>query len=153
MADSERQYGLAFDKSSGFYPRINQLTIRFVRAGVAKTLGRDKDAEDYVQSVRDDARKMLADPALWLARKPDDNVWIPATQGEAKVLLGDDWTAAENAYLDAIRQAAGRKFYHDCMRDQIAKLLLPAFDRLGIPFAGKLSDPVAFFALPTESSI
>jgi hypothetical protein len=83
-------------------------------------------------------------------RKPDDHIWIPATQGEANVLLAN-WTAAEIAYADAIRQAAGKKFYHDCMRDQIKQLLLPAFKRLDLPFEGKLSDPDGFFAIPKES--
>ena len=149
LEESERQYGLAFDKSTGFYPRINQLTVRFVRAGVAKALDKPEVADRLVQSVRDDARKLLADPALWVARNSDDHIWIPATQGEANVLLGN-WPAAEIAYGVAIRQAAGKKFYHDCMRDQIKHLLVPAFERLGMPFEGKLREPDVFFALSTE---
>jgi hypothetical protein len=150
LEESERQYGLAFDKSTGFYPRINQLTIRFVRAGVANVLGKPEIAERLVQSVRDDARRMLADPALWLARKPDDYIWIPATQGEANLLLGN-WPAAEIAYGEAIHQAAGKKFYHYCMCDQIKNLLFPTFQRLGIPFEGKLRAPNAFFAHSPET--
>ena len=150
LEESERQYALAFEKFTGFYPRINELTVRFVRAGVAKALNQPGIADRLVQSVRDDALKMLADPALWTPRNDDDNIWIPATQGEANVLLAR-WPAAEKAYSEAIRQAAGKRFYHDCMRDQIKHLLLPAFQRLGMPFEGKLRDPDAFFALPMET--
>ncbi len=150
LEESERQYALAFDKSTGFYPRINQLTVRFVRAGVAMVLGKRDLAYGLVQSVRDDAHALLANPALWMGRKPDDHIWIPATQGEANVLLGN-WPAAESAYAEAIRQAAGKKFYHDCMRDQLKNLLLPALKRLDLTIEKPLNDPDAFFALPTQN--
>lgn len=144
LIESERQYGLAFEKAGGFYPRINQLTVRLVLAGVLKVLGKEAEAERLVQSVREGAAKLLADPQAWLRRKPDDHIWIPATQGEAHALLGA-WGAAEVSYLEAVRQAGGKKFYHDCMRDQLAHQLLPAYHRLELPVTGRLADPHAFF--------
>jgi hypothetical protein len=147
FAEAERYYGYAFDKTQGFYPRINQLSVRLARAAVARELGRTEEAEQLVKAVQTDTRAFLAQPDHWRARKPDDAIWMPATQGEANVLLGN-WPAAEAAFADAMRAAGGDRFYHDCMSGQLRSLVLPALQRLGLPIEGRLADPAPFFAPP-----
>lgn len=140
LADSERYYGRAYQEHHTFYPRINELTVRFVRAGLTR-------AADLLADVEAKAAEMLADATVWQPRKADDLVWSAASRGEACVLLRR-WADAEKAYGDAMHLAAGRRFYYDCMRDQLVGVIFPAFERLGLTVEGKLTDPAAFFAVP-----
>jgi len=147
FAESERYYGRAYEEHHTFYPRINELTVRLVRAGLTKEIGQAQQATGLLADVEERAAELLADAAAWQPRKPDDAIWSAASRGEACVLLRR-WPAAEAAYGEAIRLAAGRKFYHECMRDQLVGVIVPAFDRLGLAIEGRLADPAAFFALP-----
>jgi tetratricopeptide (TPR) repeat protein len=147
FTESERYYGRAYEKFMGFYPRINQLTVRFVRASLAKKMGNEQQAAELLADVERDAVRMLADPEIWSKQpRSDDPIWSAASRAEACVLLRR-WSDAEQAYGEAIRLASGRKFYHECMRDQILWVLKPAFERLSLTIQGPLSDPEKFFAL------
>jgi len=145
LEESERYYGRAFEKSRGFYPRINELTVRFVRAGVARALGLQGEKDALLRDVQQKAEAMLVDPTIWVSRRTDDNIWIPATRGEANVLLGR-WAEATAAYREAVRQSAGQLFYRHCMHGQI-KLLLDACSRLGFVPEGPLGEPDVLFEI------
>jgi hypothetical protein len=149
LEESERYYGRSFEKSRGFYPRINELTVRFVRAAVARALDRRADADSLLRDVQQNAAAMLLDPTVWVSRKIDDNIWIPATRGEANVLLGV-WVDAAAGYGEAIRQAAGQLFYRHCMHGQV-KLLLDACQMLDIRPEGPLTDPDILFEMQSNT--
>ena len=120
---------------------------RAVRAGRGDPAGgRNDEARELLTRTRQDAAALLSDGRAWGLRLPDDSVWLPAAQGEANVLLGR-WAEAEAAYARAVREAGGRKFYHDSMADQLAHLLLPAAEQLGDPPTGRLARPDEFFRL------
>jgi len=144
--ESERYYARAYEEYHTFYPRINELTMHFVRAGLAKELRREKEAAILLRDVHARAEAMLDDPIVWEQRKRDDAVWTAASRGEACLLLGR-WVDASANYSEAILAANGKKFYHDCMRDQIRDELIPAFARLSLVIEGPLADPENFFAL------
>jgi tetratricopeptide (TPR) repeat protein len=142
--DSERYYARAYDEHHTFYPRINQLSVRFVRAGLAKQLGPDGESDKLLASVQEDAKTMLTDSTMWRLRKHDDSVWSAASRGEAWALLGK-WPAAEAGYIEALRAANRQQFYHDCMMRQMRDVLIPAFARLSIQVEGLLAKPEEFF--------
>ena len=141
--ESERYYHLAFEKSHGFYPRINELTVRFLRASIAAVTDKAALAAPLLQSVHAGAKQMLADPDIWRERRSDDAIWSAATQAEAHFLLAE-WTNAEQAYRVAMTKAAGNKFYFDCMASQV-KMLLDACHRLNITPPRPLTEPALFF--------
>jgi hypothetical protein len=132
-------------ESGGFYPRINELTVRLLRAAKLAELGNESDAQKVLQCVQKDAREFLNTEG-WIARKSDDNVWLPATQGEAAFLAGS-YAAAEDGYSKARAAANGKVFYLRAMRDQL-KALCDAFKKLNLPVTGPLAAPETFFAIP-----
>ncbi|MGL4465107.1 MAG: tetratricopeptide repeat-containing protein [Planctomycetia bacterium] len=149
LKESEALYARAYEKSYHFYPRINELSVRFLRAAVSKMLLKSTAAAnvDDPAALLDDvaakADELRNDPAAWKPRLDDDHVWIPATRGELLILL-DRWEEAAAAYLEALAKAGGSKFYYKCMKDQAAKLMQAAVV-LGRRPVGGLADPEAFF--------
>ena len=127
--ESEQKYGLAFDTSLGFYPRINQLTMRFVAASLLQELEDGDRSAMLLDSVRADCEGMLKslDDRVWRSRLDDDHIWKEATIAELHVLVGN-WRKAESAYREAMRLARGQQFYFDCMRDQVTILLAGTSD-------------------------
>jgi tetratricopeptide (TPR) repeat protein len=148
LETAERYYHRAFEVRKGFYPRVNELTVRFLRAGKLAALGNVPEAQKTLREARSEAREMLEDPTVWESRRDDDVVWLPATRGEIAFLCGD-WSAAEAEYGKAKRAANGKVFYFRAMRDQL-RLLAAACEKLNITPLGPLSDPDAFFALPED---
>src|ERR1043165_6467124 len=49
--ESERFYARAFEQHQAFYPRINELTARFVRASLTKQVGRDQEAANLLRQT------------------------------------------------------------------------------------------------------
>ena len=132
-------------ETGGFYPRINELTVRLLRAAKLAELGNESDAQKVLHCVQKDALEFLNTEG-WIARKSDDNVWLPATQGEAAFLAGN-FAAAEAAYINARAAANGKVFYLRSMQEQL-KSLCDAFKKLNIPVSGPLTQPDTFFAIP-----
>jgi hypothetical protein len=149
--ESEDYYGRAYEEHRTFFPRINQLTVRFVRASIAKLLGQ-RDWTRLLASTEADALVMLSESRVWKHHKGDDNVWSPASRGEACMLLRK-WPEAETAYAEAMQAAGGKQWYFDCMANQIRDILIPAFDRLQIPFEGRLAQPDQFFRNEADTTI
>jgi tetratricopeptide (TPR) repeat protein len=87
----ERAYQLRRDP----YPGINVATLWFLRAGLARELGRTTEAADDQARARAVARELLADRSRWPKRLPDDNIWMPATEAEAALFLERWGEAAE----------------------------------------------------------
>jgi len=142
--ESEKFCARAYEQHHSFYPRINELSVRFLRAALLEALQHSEESLALLALVDADLRKMLADPIVWTPRKSDDEIWSRATRGEALFLLRR-WDEAESAYGEAIRGAGDKKFYSDCMADQLEKMLNPAMNLLGIPIGGKLANPNDFF--------
>jgi len=148
LMEAEKYYERAYEKSYAFYPRINQLTLRFLRASLLAQLEKAQEAETLLAEVRADAKAMLTVPELWKQRSPDDHIWAEATRGETHLLLGD-WTTAEQAYQEAMRLAGPSQFYYDCMASQVT-MLLNAYGSLQIEPQGAITDPRTFFALRAD---
>src|SRR4051812_13279717 len=138
---AERYYRRAFEVRRGFYPRVNELTVRFLRAAKLAELGNVGDAQRTLRDVRADAAGMLDDPTVWVPVRDDDAVWLPATRGEVAFLCGD-WPAAESAYAEARAVARGKTFYLRAMRDQLV-LLVAACEKLNVTPSAPLADPGA----------
>ena len=136
---AEYWYGRAYDVDRAFYPRINQLACKYLRAAT------DDDA-GLAAEVKAEALALLADGPAWAERNPDDRIWVPATRGEA-LLLSGDWEAAVGPYREALAAAGGKQFYADSMADQVRRLL-PAARALAPPPTGPLTDPDTFFCVP-----
>jgi len=149
---AEKYYAEAFENSKLFYPRINQLTMRFLRAALLK--GFDEKSiplySELLQQTRQEAQELLQTPSLWTMTQSDDSIWVPATMGEAHLLLGQ-YAQAETSYRTAMKEANGKKFYFDCMAAQV-KMLAKACDQLGQPIVGDLATPDTFFTLPKVPS-
>lgn len=151
LAEAERYYGRAFEKSNSFYSRINQLTTRFVRSALLMQINQKLESEQLLREVREDAAHMLTNSSVWQAQLNDDDIWIPATQGEVNLLLGR-WNDSANAYSEAMQLAKGQTFYSVCMKDQV-KMLLEAYQKLKIDPTGPLADPELFFTFSSAVSM
>jgi hypothetical protein len=143
LKKSEEYYRRA-GEGGGSYPRINALTVRLLRAAKLAELGHVPDAQKVLRDVQKDALEFLNTEG-WEQLKSDDNVWLPATQGEAAFLAGN-YVVAEASYGRARAAANGKVFYLHAMRDQL-KALCDAFKKLNLPVSGPLADPDTFFAI------
>ncbi len=148
---AEARYARAYEEFGTHYPRINQLTTRFVRAGLARRMQQFARSANLLRAVETDAAAMLVDPRIWSKLKPHDNVWAAASRGEACALLRQ-WDHAEAAYSEALRTAGTDAFPPSAMARQIREWLIPTFGWLGGAVEGKLANPDAFFKLPIDCS-
>jgi hypothetical protein len=146
VKEAEAYFARAFEEFGTHYPRINALTTRFIRAGLARQMEGETVSGNLVRSVKADARALLDDERIWTRLKPDDHVWAPASRGEACFLL-EDWDCAEAAYAEAVQAAGAEAFPRQCMAKQIHDILLPAFERLGREVSPKLANPDQFFGI------
>jgi hypothetical protein len=145
LRTAEEYYHRGYAISGGCYSRINELTVRLLRAAKLAESGNAPDAQKLLSNTRLEAAELL-NTESWVAHRSDDNIWVPATQGEAAFLAGD-WTTAERAYSRAKFAAAGKVFYLRTMCEQL-KLLLEAYARLNVTPSRALADPDALFLIP-----
>lgn len=145
LESAERYYRRAFEVRRGFYPRVNELTVRFLRAAKLAELGNVTDAGRVLRDVRADAADMLKDPGAWAPHRDDDVVWVAATRGEAAFLCGD-WPAAESFYAEARTAARGKAFHLRAMGGQL-RLLLAACEKLNVAPPAALADPDALLGV------
>ena len=146
LKEAEAYFARAFEEFGTHYPRINALTTRFARAGLARLMKEEAASNNLLQSVEKDSENFLADASIWSRLKPHDNVWAPASRGEACLLLGR-WDDAEAAYTEAIRAAGTEEFPRHSMAKQIRETLIPAFHNLGREIQQELANPDAFFGI------
>lgn len=147
LKEAEEYYARAFEEFGTHYPRINELTTRFARAGLARLLNDESKSANLLRTVEADAESMLADARIWSRLKPHDNVWAPASRGEACLLL-EWWDNAEAAYTEAIRASGAEEFPRISMAKQVRETLIPAFQRLGREIKQRLAKPNEFFLIP-----
>lgn len=151
LEEAEEAYRHAYELSHSFYPRINQLTMRFLRASLRVTLAPLSESQPLLREVREDAVLLLQEPAIWRPRLDDDNVWIPAMEGETHLLVGN-WPNARSAYEEALRAADGREYYLSRMCAQV-ELLRDGYRDLAINVGSPFDDPRLFFGLPPEGGV
>jgi tetratricopeptide (TPR) repeat protein len=145
---AEERYEKAYGLRGHRFPGINIATLRFVRAGLIKTLAsrpfgpgaetagldRETAGRDAAATLQESAREMaavlVAARATWRDELADDAIWRLATLAEAYVLLGE-WDTAKRAYADALAPGHNPQPFHaETMRDQLRRLL-DAYVRLG----------------------
>lgn len=151
LEEAEEAYRHAYELSHSFYPRINQLTMRFLRASLRATLAPLSESQLLLREVREDAALLLKEPNLWRPRLDDDNVWIPAMEGETHLLTGN-WLSARSAYEEALRAADGWEYYLSRMCAQV-ELLRDGYRDLAIDVGSPFDDPRRFFGLPSEREV
>jgi tetratricopeptide (TPR) repeat protein len=151
------RYDRAYQVGRGFYSGINkaallmlcaslnrELTWAADQAGDAKkTLGYARQAEEDYQSARALAKELYDNRQHWQTRLPDDNIWLPATAGEAALLL-ERWEESAERYRDALRQANVQPFHPQSMRKQVERIL-GAFQKLGAAPQGPFTDLDSLF--------
>lgn len=150
LEEAEKVYRQAFETSHSFYPRINQLTTRFLRASLLAKLGETSDGQAVLRTVREDAELLLKEPALWRPRLEDDNVWIPATEGEAHLLM-ENWPHAEASYAEARHEADSREYYLARMCAQV-ELLREGYRAFQIDVGPPFDDLRRFFGLASSDN-
>jgi hypothetical protein len=170
LSDAEHNYGEAIDKyvkASGLarehsrgvaddrFSSINVATLRLVLASV---MACQKDAENPEMDLRDEigalrqesqekARYLLGRRKQWKSVLPDDNIWIPATEAEAYLLL-EEWDNSAKFYRAALCQHNIKDFHLDSMRAQVERIL-QAFGRLGVAPGGAFTNLDQLFAKPS----
>jgi uncharacterized protein YacL (UPF0231 family) len=146
---AETFYGKAYELSQAFYPRINQLSLRFARAGLLKQLSDSADSarraegQQLAETVQQDAIDMLNEVAIWHRVNADDDIWAPASQAEAK-FLARQWKESDSAYRGVLKTLANRTTYIDIIRRQL-ELLVRSARRAEMSMDGLFADLDALF--------
>jgi len=149
---AQENYEKAFEIRQDRFPGINIAGLQLIRASLLKNLGdkepgqadqHSKQADDLLARSKEMARSLLSRRELWKERLPDDNIWIPATEAEAHLLL-QDWQKAEQLYRHALAQPNLQAYHPETMKTQVQRFHT-AYRRLEIVPQGELADPEAFF--------
>src|ERR1700722_9411321 len=88
-----KKYDQAFEIRSGPYPGVNKATLLLVRAALARTIGDVVRSNIWVRDAKELAAVLLQRRAQgkWTNDQADDKeVWHPATEAEALLLL-EEW--------------------------------------------------------------
>jgi len=95
---------------------------------------------------KDQGDKALRDTNFSEAGRADDNIWVRATEAEARLLL-QQWDEAAKLYKVALAEPIAKQFHCDSMRAQ-AQRIIDAFQRLHVPIGPAFTDVSALFVLP-----
>jgi hypothetical protein len=79
-------------------------------------------------------QELLERRSSWPHDLPDDNIWHPATEGEAHLLL-QNWKEADQLYRQAQAQTNCQPFHRDSMRKQVERILW-CFQQIKIDTSG-----------------
>ncbi len=137
------RYEQAYLLNRNGFPGVNLATLLLLRAALAADLKRPAERDDLLASSRRLAEELVQASADWKEKLNDDNIWIPATRGEAALLLGR-WDAAAAHYRTAAGQPNRQPAHPKTMKDQIRRIV-DAYALLGVQVEGDLADPEAFF--------
>ncbi|WP_339743734.1 tetratricopeptide repeat-containing protein [uncultured Rubinisphaera sp.] len=143
LEKAELYYGLAYKKSHGHYPRINELAMKFLRAASLKQLDNESESATLLKQVQHDSEHMMKSAEMWQNNHEDDHLWITATHGEA-YLLQQQWDASGTAYQKAVELTGGHIRYIEVIYDQV-KVLLKACAQMEITPSGLLAQPEQLF--------
>src|SRR5947209_6177319 len=123
------------------YPHALAIGHELVLAAVARQRGEEERSVEYLRRAEEAADDVLARRAAWPHDLPDDDVWHPATAGEA-YLLKKQWAAAAAQYTAALAAPGVQPFHRASVGNQ-ARRILRAWELLDVhpdPF-----DPDALF--------
>ncbi|TWT63738.1 tetratricopeptide repeat-containing protein [Rubinisphaera italica] len=143
LEKAENYYRMAYEKSHGHYPRINQLAMKFLRAACLKQPGKDSESANLLKQVQQDAEHMMKTVEMWQYNHENDLLWITATHGEA-YLLQQQWEASGAAYQKAVELTGGHSNIIKVMYDQAITLLNACYEMKITP-TGLLSQPDQLF--------
>lgn len=110
----------------GHYPGINEATLSLI---LASLLSQD-ESRRLEEECRKRMEELLASYERWPQSLPDDNVWHPATAGEAH-LLQKDFRAAAARYHEALGQHNCQRFHRESMCKQVRRIL-ETHQRMGL---------------------
>jgi|GEM_PF-2955393 len=116
------QYEKGFKLSGNWFPGINLAFLTFMRAALARDRGLAEESARLLTEARRIAEELLAGSGRWFSHQPDDDIWHPATRGEASVLLGK-WEEAIAHYTSAIRQRNALPRHLDSMGGQLRRII------------------------------
>lgn len=130
------KYAAAYQIRFGHYPGINNATLLLMLAALSS------DASQSDQNHRESedlARELLKRRGSWPQDLAEDlDVWHPATEAEAQLLL-QEWEEAAQLYRSAQNAMACERLHRDSMRKQVVRILY-CFARLGIADTGPFKD-------------
>jgi tetratricopeptide (TPR) repeat protein len=124
------QYRRGYDLRQGHYPGINAATMLLLLAALAGQRQENARSAEYLRQSEAAADGVLARRADWPRDLSDDNVWHPATAGEA-ALLKRRWPEAASQYRAALGEANVQPFHREKVRAQ-AQRILDAWALLGV---------------------
>jgi hypothetical protein len=124
------QYDLGYALRQGHYPGINKATLLLLLAAVARQRHEGERSLAYLRRAEEAADDVLARRGAWPHDLPDDNVWHPATAGEA-YLLKRRWADAAAQYTAALTAPGVQPFHRASVGTQ-ARRILRAWDRLEV---------------------
>jgi tetratricopeptide (TPR) repeat protein len=139
-------YGKAYAIRQGHYPGINQATMLILLAAAARAQNKSEVAADRQADAMDLCHELLDRRSQWPADLSDDNIWHPATEGEAHLLL-QQWSQAAAAYREALAQSNLKPFHRQSMSGQV-KRVLDALEGLGVEPERPFDNVDALFAPP-----
>jgi hypothetical protein len=127
----------------GHYPGINQATLLLLLAALARQRKEDTRSLNYLRQAEAAADDVLARRAHWPKDFPDDNIWHPATAGEAN-LLKRNWPEAASQYGAALGAANVRPFHRQSIGKH-ARRILDALAFLDVRPEPPFDNPDALF--------
>ena len=135
------KYAAAYQIRFGHYPGINTATLHLMLAALS--------TEPYLQDQNrqeseDIARDLLKRRAVWPQDLAEDiDVWHPATEAEARLLL-QEWDGAAQLYRSAQSAMACERLHRESMQRQAVRILY-CFRRLGLADTGPFDDLAEVF--------
>ena len=125
------EYGRAYHLEHGFFSGINLATLRFLLAGLRKSLGQSDASAKELALAKHLANELRSGSQHWKDLLPDDAFWRRATEAEAALLLNDVPYAAERYQKAFHHQANNQQSYAGIVGKQIERIL-SGYELLGI---------------------
>jgi hypothetical protein len=137
------EYKRGYAIRHGHYPGINQATLLLLLAALARQRKEDARSQNYLRQAEAAADDVLARRGRWHKDFSDDNIWHPATVGEAH-LLKRNWSEAASHYAAALGAANVQPFHRQSIGKQ-ARCILEALSLLDFRPEPPFDNPDDFF--------
>jgi MAP3K TRAFs-binding domain len=151
LLEALKYYRLGYSVRSSHYPGINAAAMLFLLAGVAREQAHSMQSKAFQEQATAMAREVLDKRSQWPSLLPDDNIWKPATVGEAELILGN-WKAAADQYSIALGHNNVAPFHPQTIGLQ-ARRLLDGWKRLGATPGSPLDRPDDLFGPAYTASV
>jgi len=133
------KYRQAYAVRQGHFPGINVAAVLHLLAALDSG-----QAGQYRHEAEGMAQALLARRADWPIDQADDiSIWHPATEAEARLLLGE-WDRSAALYRQVLAVADLPPFARASMRRQVERIV-QSFQRLGTSAMGPFNDIDALF--------